>query len=160
MQTLRLRQDVALIFIVTEAFKTRLLQEFTEAADEVKGQIEQFDFRARHALAELQRTDLTRAMAARQQIETEKRRLETVHREFLDRKADLEHLELGSEYPSSTMEGVVEVNVGDQIFEKLAGVQVVVKDGKVIEIRTREFKPEDVIIPQSQSQSQQQPGGF
>jgi hypothetical protein len=150
MQTLRLRQDVSLIFIVTDAFKARLLQEFTEAADEVKGQIEQFDFRARHALAELQRADLTRAMAARQQIEGEKRRLETVHREFLDRKADLESLELGTEYPSGTIEGVVEVSVGEQLFEKLAGVQVVVKDGTVIEIRTREFRPEDVIIPQSQ----------
>lgn len=82
METLKLKQDVALVFIVTEELKAHLLEEFKAAAEDVQRQIDQFDFRARHALAELQRADLNRAMAARQQIDAEKRRLEAVKNEW------------------------------------------------------------------------------
>ena len=150
MDTLRLRQDVGLIFIVTEELKTRLNEEFQAANEDVQRQIDQFDFRARHALAELQRADLNRAMAARQQIDTEKRRLEAVKRELAERAADTEQLVIGSEYPRGTIEGFIDVSVGDNLFEKLAGFQVIVKDGRVIEIRKQALNPEDVIIPQQQ----------
>lgn len=150
MDSLRLRQDVGLIFIVTDELKARLLDELNAAAQDVQQQIDQFDFRARHALAELQRADLNRAMAARQQIDAEKRRLEAVKNEVNDRRKEIESLTIGSEYPRGTIEGVVEVNVGDNLFEKLAGVQVVVKDGTVEEIRHRTMTAEDVIIPQPQ----------
>ena len=150
MDTLRLRQDVGLIFIVTEELKTRLNEEFQAANEDVQRQIDQFDFRARHALAELQRADLNRAMAARQQIDTEKRRLEAVKRELQERAADTEQLVIGSEYPRGTIEGFIDVSVGDNLFEKLAGFQVIVKDGRVIEIRKQALNPEDVIIPQPQ----------
>lgn len=150
METLRLRQDVGLIFIVTEELKTHLLAEFQAAADDVQQQIDQFDFRARHALAELQRADLNRAMQARQQIDAEKRRLEAIKLEVQDRKKEIDGLKIGDEYPRGNIEGVVDVKLGDNLFEKLAGVQVIVKDGAVVDIRHRELSASDVIIPQQQ----------
>ena len=150
METLRLRQDCGLIFIVTSELKTHLLAEFQAAADDVQQQIDQFDFRARHALAELQRADLNRAMQARQQIDAEKRRLEAVKLEVQDRKKEIDALNIGDEYPRGTIEGVVEVQLGDNLFEKLAGIQVIVKDGTVVEIRHRVLTASDVIIPQQQ----------
>lgn len=148
--TLRLRQDVGLIFIVTDELKARLLDEFNAAQEEVQRQIDQFDFRARHALAELQRADLNRAMAARQQIDAEKRRLEAVKRELQEREGEITGLVIGDEYPRGTLEGVAEISLGDNLFEKLAGVQIVVKDGVVVDIRKQEMRPEDVILPQPQ----------
>ena len=148
--TLRLRQDVGLIFIVTADLKDRLLEEITAAQEEVGRQIDQFDFRARHALAELQRADLNRAMAARQQIDAEKRRLEAIKHELTDRAGEVEKLSIGGEYPRGTIEGLVDIAVGDNLFEKLAGVQLIVKDGVVIDIRRQEMRPEDVILPQQQ----------
>lgn len=150
METLHLRQDVGLVFIVTEELKTRLLEEFTAASDDIQQQIDQFDFRARHALAELQRADLNRAMAARQQIESEKRRLEAVKHEIADRRKEIEDLQIGSEYPRGTIEGTVDIQMGDNLFEKLAGYQIIVKDGSVVEIRHRTMTAQDVIIPQPQ----------
>ena len=150
MDALKLRQDVGLIFIVTEDLKARLLDEFKVANDDVQSQIDQFDFRARHALAELQRTDLNRAMAARQQIDAEKRRLEAIKLELADRRKEIEGLEIGSEYARGTIEGLVEIKVGENLFEKLAGVSVIVKDGTVVELRQRAMTAEDVIIPQPQ----------
>ncbi len=148
METLRLRQDVSLIFIVTEELKTQLLEELNAAGEEIQRQIDQFDFRARHALAELQRADLTRAMAARQQIDAEKRRLDAVKHELVDRRKEIDALELGSEYPRGTIEGQAEVALGDNLFEKLAGIQLVVKDGLVTEIRHLPVRPEDILIPE------------
>lgn len=148
MDTLKLRQDVGLIFIVTEDLKARLKDEFKAAREDVQRQIDQFDFRARHALAELQRADLNRAMAARQQIDAEKRRLEAIKHELAEREGEIDKLEIGSEYPRGVIEGLVEISVGDNLFEKLAGYQLLVKDGVVTEIRKQELKPEDVILPQ------------
>ncbi|MHB9132273.1 MAG: YlqD family protein [Armatimonadota bacterium] len=150
METLRLRQDIGLIFIVTEDLKTRLTEEVKAAVDDVQSQIDQFDFRARHALAELQRTDLNRAMAARQQIDAEKRRIEAVKRELEDRQKEIDALTVGSEYPRGSIEGMVDVAMGDNLFEKLAGYQVVVKDGAVVEIRKQKLSATDVILPQQQ----------
>lgn len=150
METLKLRQDVGLIFIVTEDLKARLRDEFNAAMEDVQRQIDQFDFRARHALAELQRADLNRAMAARQQIDAEKRRLEAIKHELSEREGEIDKLEIGTEYPRGTVEGQVEIAVGDNLYEKLAGYQLLVKDGLVTEIRKQELRPEDVILPQPQ----------
>jgi len=148
MDSLRLRQDVGLIFIVTEELKARLEEEYKAAGEDLQRQIDQFDFRARHALAELQRADLNRAMAARQQIDAEKRRLEAGKLELQERSKEVDKMEIGAEYPRGTIEGTVEITVGDNLYEKLAGYQLIVKDGLVMEIRKQELNPEDVILPQ------------
>jgi hypothetical protein len=158
MDTIRLRQDVGLVFIVTEELKNRLLDEYNAAAEEITRQMDQFDFRARHALAELQRTDLNRAMQARQQIEAEKQRLTAIKHELGDRRREVEVLEIGTEYPRGTIEGYVDIAIGDNLFAKLAGYQVVVKDGTVIDIREQKLAPEDVILPQQQPSSILLPG--
>jgi|WetSurMetagenome_2_1015567.scaffolds.fasta_scaffold626932_2 hypothetical protein len=147
MTTLRVRQDVALIFIMTEGLKTQLTQEANDALEQIQAQIGQFDFRAQHALAELQRTDLSRAMAARQQIEAEKRKMEAVRNDLQQRKREIDVLEIGSEYPRGAIEGTVEVTVGDNLFEKLAGAQIVVKDGLIQEIRTVALAPDQILLP-------------
>ncbi len=150
MTTLHLRQEVGLIFIVTEELKARLMEEYTAASEDVQRQIDQFDFRARHALAELQRADLNRAMAARQQIDAEKRRLEAIKRELQERSEEITQLVIGSEYPRGTVEGLVDITIGTNLYEQLAGQQLVVKDGLVIEIRTQELTPGEVIFPPQQ----------
>jgi hypothetical protein len=150
METLRLRQEVGLIFIVTAELKDRLLEEFNAASEEVQRQMDQFDFRARHALAELQRADLNRAMAARQQIEAEKQRLAAIKHELQDRRKEIDALTIGEEYPRGNIEGFIDINIGDNLFAKLAGYQVLVKDGVVVEIREQMMSPQDVILPQSQ----------
>ena len=147
MENIRVRQDVALIFIVTEELKARLQQELNTAEKEMQAQIDKFDFQARTALAELQQTDLNRAMAARQQIDAEKRRMEAMKQEVLDRKKEIDELAIGSEYPRGTIEGNVDIAIGDNLFEKIAGNQIIIKDGIVTEIRTMAISAGDMIIP-------------
>ena len=117
MANLTVRRPVALQVIVTEEFKKELAEELQEAADAAGRRLEQIDYQARHLLAELQRQNLNQAMAARQQIE------------------EVGKLELGAEFPRGTLEGVVDIKDGDNLFAKLGQTAIVVKDGVVVEIR-------------------------
>ncbi len=132
---LTVRRSINLIVIVTERFREEVRAEIQEAVDTTQRRMEQMDFQGRRLLADLQRTDINQAMGARRQLEAEKRRYESLKQELRDQLSEIEKLELGSEYHRGTLEGVVEVEVGDNLFTKMAGASIIVKDGVVIEVR-------------------------
>ncbi len=135
MSRVTVKRNITVQVIVTEKFKEELQEELREAADTTQRRIDQMEFRSRRVLAELQRTDLSQAMSARQQFEAEKRRQEALKQEILQELERVETLEMGSEYPRGTLESTVELQPGDDLLEKLTGCQIVVKDGVVVEIR-------------------------
>lgn len=129
------RRSIAIYAIVTEQFREELKAELQEAISTTQRRIDQMDFQSRRFLADLQATDLNQAMNARRQIEAEKRRHEALKQELQQQLTEADKLELGSEFARGTIEGEVEVNVGDDLMEKVGGTAIVVKDGAVIEIR-------------------------
>jgi len=133
--SLTLKRPVQVTVIVTEEFKKELGQELQEAADAAQRRAEQMEFQGRRYLADIQRTDLTQAMAVRRQLEGEKQKYEEMRKEVLERMEEVKALEVGSEYPRGTLEGLVEIKAGDNLFQKLTSAQVVIKDGIVEEIR-------------------------
>jgi hypothetical protein len=135
MASLKVTRAVTVRAIVTEQLKQELTDELRGMADETQRRIDQMDFEARRYLADLQRTNLTQAMAVRKQIEAEKSKHEGAKKDILDRISDVEKLELGSEFPRMTVEGEVEIAEGDNLYDKLARAEIVVKDGVVVEIR-------------------------
>ncbi|MGD9495622.1 MAG: YlqD family protein [Armatimonadota bacterium] len=150
------KRDVILRAIVTEALKEELDAEFTEAIDQVDRRITQLDIGARQYVTELQRSDIQQAMAVRQQIEAEKRRYRQVKDELIQRQRRVQELELGSEVIRGTLEGHAELRVGDNLQTVLRGVEVVVKDDEVVEIRETEggviFEAEQEVRPQVATQ--------
>ncbi len=142
MDTVNVRRAVALKAIVTEKLKRELQKEMQAAADELDERIRQMDMASKRVIADLQRTDLQRAMMLRQQIEGEKRRQEEIRDAALQRKEEVGQLELGSEYHRGVLEGTVELKVGDSLLQALAGVEIVVKDDTILEIR--ELPPEQI----------------
>jgi hypothetical protein len=135
MASLTITRPITLRVIVTEEFKQEMEAELQEAADTTQRRIDQIDFQARRILADLQRTDLNQAMQVRQQIEAEKDRHESAKKELLERAKQVRELELGSEFPRGTLEGTVEIKEGDNLYDKLAKTEIVIKDGIVVEIR-------------------------
>ena len=135
MPSLTIRRPVALHVIVTEEFKQELAAELREAADATRKRIEQLELEARRFLADVQRADLTQAMTARRRIEVERHRQEALREELAKQADDVANLELGSEFPRGTLEGIVEVKEGDNLYDKLSKATVVVKDGVILEIR-------------------------
>ena len=135
MAGITIRRSIEVVAIVTEQFKQELKEELQSAAEEAQRHTDQMELQGRRLLADLQRIDLTQAMNARRQFEVERRRADAVKQEIQRQLEDAEKLELGSEYPRGTIEGVTEINEGDDFVKKMTGSQIVVKDGVIVGIR-------------------------
>lgn len=136
--TVRIKRDVVLRAIVTDQLKEELDEEFTDAIEQIDSRITQLDVGARQYVSELQRSDIQQAMAVRQQIEAEKRRYRQAKDQLIQSQRQVEELEEGTEIVRGTVESHVEVSVGDNIQTALRGVEIVVKDDEIVEIRETE----------------------
>ena len=135
MSGITVKRSIGVRVIVSEEFKAELKSELQEAATETQRRIEQMEMHSRRLLAELQRSDLSQAMQARKQIEAERQRHDALKQDIQRQLQEVDKLEVGSEYPRGTVEGVVELNQGDDLVQKLSGSQIVIKDGVIVELR-------------------------
>jgi len=135
MSSVTVKRSIGVQVIVTESFKAELKAELDEAAETAQRRMDQMEMQSRRVLADLQRTDLTQAMSARRQIEAEVRRHQALKQDIVRQLEETEKLELGSEYPRGTLEGVVDLTAGDDLIKKLSGSQIVIKDGVIVEVR-------------------------
>jgi len=135
MGSVTVKRSIGVQVIVTESFKAELKAELEEAAQTAQRRMDQMEMQSRRVLADLQRTDLTQAMSARRQIEAEVRRHQALKDDISRQLEEAEKLELGSEYPRGTLEGVVDLTEGDDLIKKLSGAQIVIKDSVIVEVR-------------------------
>jgi hypothetical protein len=135
MTTVTLRRPLAYRVIVTEKFRQEMTEELQRAADDVQAQIEQLEFQSRRYLLELQKTNLSQAMAVRDEIEKEKRKQQRVKEEILNRKKQVAELPDGERFLRGTLEGFVEASVGENLRDLLGGAEIVVKDDIIVEIK-------------------------
>ncbi|MDH4179149.1 MAG: YlqD family protein [Armatimonadota bacterium] len=135
MSGITVKRSIGVRVIVSEEFKEDLKNELQEAATETQRRIDQMEMNSRRLLADLQRTDLSQAMQARRQIEAERQRHDALKQDIQRQLQEVDKLEIGGEYPRGTVEGVVELQQGDDLVQKLSGSQIVVKDGVIVEIR-------------------------
>ena len=130
-----LKREILLKAVVTERLQAELIQSVEEAIQRVEDQQSELDRQSRRLMLELQRTDMNRAMAFRQQLEVEKRKQEDVKAALTEQLKEYRELILGEEFARGTIEGQVEVQVGDNIQEKLGRAEILTKDDIIQELR-------------------------
>lgn len=130
-----LKRQVVLKAVVTEQLKEELIQNVTETLRRVEESQDELERQSRRLMLELQRSDLNRAMAYRQQLDAEKRKHEDVKNALQEQLAEYNGLELGTEFERGALEGNVEIKVGDNIDEKLGRAEILVENGIVKELR-------------------------
>lgn len=130
-----LKRQIFLKAVVTENLKQQLTADADDALGRIDTSIDEIQRTTTRMMLEMQRTDMQRAMQFRQQMELERRRFEEAKRELLERKQTIAGLELGREVVRGTLEGQVEVQVGDNLEEKLGRVELLVEDNVIKEIR-------------------------
>lgn len=135
MAKVSLRRPLAYRVIVTEKFRQEMGEELQQAADQVQEQLDQLEFQSRRYLLELQKTNLSQAIATRDEIEKEKRKQQRLKEEILNRKKQVSELADGEKFLRGTLEGTVEAEVGDNLRTLLGGAEIVVKDDVIVEIR-------------------------
>jgi hypothetical protein len=130
-----LKRTVLIKAIVTEQFRQDLLAKLRGATKEVDLGIGQLEQQGQRYLLGVDRQNIQQMLAVRQEIEEEKKKQELLKSQFAEKIKEVEGLSLDQEYAQGTLEGFVEVNVGDDLGMKLTGQEIVIKDGVIFEIR-------------------------
>lgn len=131
--SLTISRPVVIKAIVTESFKRLYTQDLEDAIKRTETVQQQLVTQIRRT--ELERTVSPQARAIRQQLELEHARQEAARAELEMRLREAQQLALNAEFAQGTVESLVQVNVGDNLFTKLSRAEIVVKDGIIMEIR-------------------------
>ena len=122
-----IKRPVRLRVVVTDEFKAR-------RAGEIRMGLAKLDVVAKQLAVRIEAADGKPENALTERLRAERMRNEQTRAALKRELENVAGLHLGSEYDWGTLEGTVEVEVGDE-FSKLGACEVVVKDDKIIEIR-------------------------
>jgi len=143
MASITVQRPVVIKAIVTEAFKRLYVADLEEAIKRVDAIVQQIDVQSRRVELERQVSPQTRNIRA--QLEMERQRQEGTRIELQARLREAQDLQLNTEFLQGTIEGTVDVAVGDNLFDRISRTEIIVKDGIVLEIREAAASP--LIMP-------------
>jgi hypothetical protein len=139
MASITVQRPVVIKAIVTEAFKRLYIADLEEAIKRVDAVLQQIDVQARRV--ELERQLTAQARNVRAQLELERQRQEGARIELQARLREAQDLQLNAEFTQGTIDGLVDIAVGDNLFDKISRTELIVKDGIVLEIREGAASP-------------------
>lgn len=138
LQKLVLKRPVNVKVIVTPAWQDEAQKQLQAQINQVDQQMLQLDQQGQSAIAEIRKQG---SLQANQQIENiqsqvnqKKNELLQQKKQFLQQMQQVQLLELGQEVVQAQMESFFEVQVGDNLLQKL-NIEVVLRDGVIEEIR-------------------------
>ncbi|MBY0357735.1 MAG: YlqD family protein [Candidatus Obscuribacterales bacterium] len=142
-ESIQLMRQIAVKAIVTENFKTQVASEINRNLQQIDAELQQLEFKGKRAIADLEKRSLQplppeakmQVETIRGQVESEKLRLSQLKDEMTAQSSALSELPIGSVVTQFTVENPVEVRVGENIFQRLEGGEILVKDGVIQEIR-------------------------
>lgn len=142
-EAIQLVRQVAVKAIVTENFKAQVAAEINRNLQQIDAELQQLEFKGKRAIADLEKRSpqpqspetKIQLETIRGQVETEKMRLLQMKEEMTAQQQALNELPIGSVVTQFTVENPVEVRIGENIFQRLEGGEILVKDGVIQEIR-------------------------
>ena len=133
---IELKRVVMVKAIVTEPFKQNLIKELERAISNIDNQLSQMEERGKNYLEDLKKKGLMQKAAAfRHQIDDEKSRQSAARSDLLMKIEEAKNLQLGTEFVQGPLEGPVNVKLGENLYKKIGGAEIIVKDGIIQEIR-------------------------
>lgn len=133
---LELKRVVMVKAIVTEAFKENLIKELERAVKNIENQESQVEMQSKAYLDDLKKKGLMQKAAAfKHQLEDERNRQTAAKSDLMMKIEDAKRLVIDSEFVQGPLEGPVTVSVGDNLYKKVGGAEIIVKDGIIQEIR-------------------------
>lgn len=130
---MQVKRTVVVTAIVTEKLKSDLMQEVNANIERVNAGQRELEQQSRRYMLQMPSAEL--ATAFRRQVEQETKRHEAAKGELQERLEEIKALKLGDRIPYTTLEEFVEVQVGDDLMAKLSDAEILIEDGKVLEIK-------------------------
>ena len=142
-ESISLIRQIAVRAIVTENFKAQVAKEILRNIQQIDAELQQLEFKGKRAVADIEKraggmvsSDArVQIETIRSQVEAEKMRLLQLKEEMQGQNQALSELPVGSVVTQFTVENPVEVRIGENIFQRLEGGEILVKDGVIQEIR-------------------------
>ncbi|MBN8659871.1 MAG: YlqD family protein [Candidatus Melainabacteria bacterium] len=142
-ESISLIRQIAVRAIVTENFKSQVANEISRNIQQIDAELQQLEFKGKRAISDIEKraggavsTDArVQIETIRSQVEAEKMRLMQLKEEMQGQNQALNELPVGSVVTQFTVENPVEVRIGENIFQRLEGGEILVKDGIIQEIR-------------------------
>lgn len=136
MKPVTLKRTVTIKAIVTEDFKKYLVYELETAIKDIQKKMSDIEKQAQLLLDSLRAEGaLDQINAIQQQLKLEKQQQENSMSDFQKRIQDAKNLELNSEFVQGTIDGFTSVKVGDNLYQKLGALELIVKDGVIQDIK-------------------------
>ncbi|MBU0687777.1 MAG: YlqD family protein [Candidatus Margulisbacteria bacterium] len=133
---LELKRVVMVKAIVTEAFKQNLVKELERAVKNLEMQAEKIEEQSKSYFETLkQKGMMQRASSFKQQLEDERSRQVAAKSDLMLKIEDANKLQIDTEFVQGPLEGPVNVAIGDNLYKKIGGAEIIVKDGVIQEIR-------------------------
>ena len=133
---LELKRVVMVKAIVTEAFKGNLVKELERAIANLETQATKIEEQSKAYFKNLKdKGMMQRANTFKQQLEDERARQVAAKSDLMMKIEDANKLQIDTEFVQGPLEGPVEVAVGDNLYKKVGGAEIIVKDGVIQEIR-------------------------
>lgn len=138
MKSLTLKRPVNIKVIVTPAWQDEAQKQLQAQINQVDQQMSQLDQQGNAAIAEITKQGspqyLQQIDNIRGQVNQKKNELLQQKNQFLQQMQQVQLFELGQEVVQAQMESFFEVEIGDNLLQKL-NVEVVLRDGVIEEIR-------------------------
>jgi F0F1-type ATP synthase membrane subunit b/b' len=135
-KSIELKRVVMVKAIVTEPFKQNLIKELERAVANLDAQLNQMELQGKNYLEDLKKKGLMQKAAAfKHQLEEERARQAASKSDLLMKIEEAKRLQLNSEFVQGPLEGPVQVALGDNLYKKVGGAEIIVKDGVIQEIR-------------------------
>ena len=133
---LELKRVVMVKALVTEAFKDNLIKELDRALKNIENQEGQMSAQAQSYMEGLKsKGDAQKATDFKRQFQDEKNRLTMAKSDIFVKIEEAKKLVIGTEFVQGPLEGPVTVGIGDNLYKKVGGAEILVKDGVILEIR-------------------------
>jgi len=135
-EEIELKRVVMVKAIVTDAFKDNLVKELERAVKNMEAQENQMEMQSTNYMEDLKKKGLMQKAAAfKHQLEDERARQAAAKTDLTMKIEEAKRLVLNTEFVQGPLEGPVKVGLGDNLYKKVGGAEIIVKDGVIQEIR-------------------------
>jgi len=135
MQKLVIRRPVIVNVIMTEQFRKELLTDIQARQKKLEEDIKSLEIGVSKEIARRALTEPKEASLLTRQLESDKERLTKLGEDLIRQMETVNNIPEGQEVPFWTLDGWVEIGVGDDLRQKTTQTQIVIKDWQVVEVR-------------------------
>jgi len=136
MNTIRIKQNILVKVIVTEKFKEDYKKELNKQIEAAESKAK--DLKSSLAKLVIESAGIRNASyveSLKARIEEERMLQEALIGELKGKTTEIDKLEIDAIFPHTMLEGNIEIKEGDNLWQKVTGAEIVLKDNIVISIK-------------------------